>query len=207
MRTRNENNTQIKLTSPANKLSGKDCVLCRESKLKVGQKTGYGAVVIYSIGDSDKDGWFATLSPRTGGDPQEDFSIQLSPFAHLTNFSNIHPYPKLAKNYGIAFSALTAAIGKILSSQYKLAYSTKNIIPIGTYGKCKHLDEHIHIKLFPWRGNVGQPYTVDSSFQRKEVYTDPETGKEFVKMIPVVKSDLSEKRFNELSKKLIELLK
>ena len=59
----------MKMTSEINKLLNGDaslkenCNLCKESSLKVGKKTGYG-VIIYKLGNS-KNGWFATLSPKT----------------------------------------------------------------------------------------------------------------------------------------------
>ncbi len=190
----------------ANKFSKENCALCRESHVDVGQKTEYGSRIIYKIGDCEENGWFATLSPRTGGDIERDFSIQLIPFAHLTNFSQIDSYPELAKNYGIAFSRIAVAVGKIMNSQ-GITSDSKRAVPIGTYGKCKHPDEHIHIKIFPWRGDIGQPFTTDSSFQRKDVYKEPETGEEFVKMKPVRKSYLSDEKFNELSNRFMSLLK
>jgi hypothetical protein len=76
-------------------------------------------------------------------------------------------------------------------------------IPIGTYGKCKHEDEHIHLKLFPYRGDIGQPFTVDSSYGKKEIHND---GEEFIKMKPVRKVNLSEERFKLLTGKFLELL-
>ena len=45
-------------------------------------------------------------------------------------------------------------------------------VSLGTYGKCtnwKEKKEHLHIKIFPFRNNIGQPYTVDSSFEKKEI--------------------------------------
>ena len=82
-------------------------------------------------------------------------------------------------------------------------------VPVAAYGKTttwKEKKEHLHIKIFPFRGNIGQPYTVDSSFGRKEVFKDSE-GKEFVKMEPVRKFAISQKRFDYLTKELIKLLK
>jgi hypothetical protein len=184
-----------------NKFSKENCVFCSESKLDVGEKTEYGAMIIYKVGNSKEDGWFVILSPKTGGDPKKDFSVQLVPFDHLRNFSEINNFPKLAKNYGVVFSKLSAAAAKVIEDEDPNFAS----VPVGTYGKCKHPDEHIHIKIFPWRGDIGQPFTTDSSFQRKEVFKD-ETDKEFVKMSPVRKLPLSDERFNELSKKFISIL-
>ena len=70
----------------------------------------------------------------------------------------------------------------------------------------KEKKEHLHIKVFPFRGDVGQPYTVDSTFGRKDIFRD-EFGKEFVKMDPVRKKSIDEKRFNKLSNELIILLR
>ena len=134
------------------------------------------------------------------------------PFAHLTHFSQLTKYPKLAENYGIAFSKLSNAMTEILAEENKAfkptAESKDSAISIATYGKCTNWaekKEHLHIKIFPFRGNIGQPYTVDSSFGRKKVFKD-ETGENFVKMKPVEKVSITEKRFEELSNKLIKIL-
>ncbi|MBW2976257.1 hypothetical protein KY347_02315 [Candidatus Woesearchaeota archaeon] len=188
-----------------------DCNLCREGKYKVGQKTGYGAV-IYQVGNL-KDGWFAALSPKTGGDPKLDFTIQLMPFPHLTHFSQIGSCPELAKNYGIAFSKICKAMTAILMQDENLKANSEkrsSSASIATYGKCttwKEKKEHLHIKIFPFRGAIGQPYTVDSSFGKKEVFKEKVTDKEFVKMEPVRKVTLGKERFDQLAKKLITLLK
>ena len=190
--------------------SKKDCSLCRESSLEVGKNTGYGTIV-YKTGDK-RNGWFAALSPKTGSNPKYDFTIQLMPFSHLTHFSQIGSYPKLAENYGIAFSKLCRAMTEIMMQDQDLkAISEEKAlsVPVATYGKTttwKEKKEHLHIKIFPFRGNIGQPYTVDSSFGKKEVFEDSE-GKEFVKMAPVKKAVIDEKRFDYLARKLIALLK
>jgi len=190
----------------------KDCDFCKESILGVGQKSGYG-VIIYKIGSSIKDGWFATLSPRTGGNPEEDFTIQLMPFAHLTHFSQVNAYPELAKNYGIAFSRISSAITYVMAQNKDMkaiADSRETGMPLAIYGKCttwEEKKEHLHLKMFPFRGAIGQPSTVDSSFGRKEIHRDVKTGEEFVKMNPVRKENLTNERFNELSNLLISLLK
>lgn len=174
----------------------KTCEFCEESKLKVGEKTKYGAVIIYKIGNQD-NGWFATLSPKTAGNPEEDFSIQIMPYKHLKYFSDINSNLELAKNYGIIFAKISYAVGSIIKDENK--------IPIGVYGKCKHEDEHIHLKIFPYRGKVGQPFTLDSSFERKEIYNDGHSI--YIKMDPIKKSALKKERFEQLSKKLIEILR
>ena len=188
----------------------KDCNLCKEASFPLGKNTGYGTI-IYKIGDS-KNGWFATLSPKTGGSPKSDFTLQLMPFAHLTHFSQIASYPGLGENLGIAFSMLSRAMTAVLMKERSLkAVSEERSLSasVGTYGKCatwKEKKEHLHIKLFPFRGNIGQPYTVDSSFEKKDVFKD-NSGKEFVKMEPVKKVMLEEKRFKQLTTDLIKLLK
>ena len=187
-----------------------NCNLCKESKFRVGEKTGYG-IIIYKIGGL-KNGWFVTLSPKTGGNPKSDFTMQLMPMMHLTHFSQIHSYPNLAENFGIAFSKICKSMSMILMKEEELMSSTeeKSIsMPLATYGKCttwKEKKEHLHIKIFPFRGNIGQPYAVDSSFEKKEIFED-KYGKEFVKMIPVKKTMIKEKRFNQLAKDLSLLLK
>ena len=183
-----------------NKFSKENCAFCKESLLNVGDVTDYGARIIYKVGNNE-NGWFAMISPKTGGNSEEDFSVQLSPRNHLVNFSEINNNIGLAKNYGIAFAKISYAVGKIMKRQdpnFKIA-------PIGTYGKCKHVDEHIHIKIFPWKNNVGQPYTTDSSFGEKKI-SRGESGMEFVKMNPVKKVNLSEERFDQLSDNLIDIL-
>ena len=187
-----------------------DCNLCKEAALSVGEKTEYGAVIIFKVGDLS-NGWFATLSPKTGGGPEEDFSIQLMPFEHLTHFAQTAKSPELAKNYGIAFSKLSAAMTGIMASENKgfkpTVESREKATSVATYGKCTNWGEkkeHLHIKIFPFRGNIGQPYTVDSSFGRKETFKDSKG--EFVKMTPVEKVLLPKERFEFLSKRLIQIL-
>ena len=190
----------------------KDCGFCRESNLKVGDVTDYGAAIIYKIGNSAESGWFATLSPKTGGNLEKDFTIQLMPLGHLTHFSQISSHAELARNYGTAFSRISWAVSKVIAENdsLKADSDSKNLgIAIAAYGKCttwKEKKEHLHIKIFPFRGDVGQPYTVDSSFLRKKIQKGPKTGKEFVKMKPVRKTLINKERFNQLSKRLISLL-
>ena len=188
----------------------KDCNLCREALFEAGRNTGYG-IIIYKIGTL-KNGWFASLSPKTGGDPRTDFTIQLMPFMHLTHFSQISSSKALMKNYGIAFSEICRAMTMIMTQDENLkANSLENAssVPIATYGKSttwKEKKEHLHIKIFPFRGNIGQPYTVDSSFGKKEIFKE-KTGEEFVKMKPVKKAAIEKKRFGDLAKRLIVLLR
>ncbi|GEM_PF-2548261 len=190
------------------------CNLCQESNLKVGEKSEYGAVVVYRIGNSPKDTWLAMLSPKTGGNPKEDFTIQLTPFNHLTHFSQLDIYPELAKNYGMVFSKISNAITKIMAQENRkfdiTSSSREYAISLATYGKSTNwIDkkEHLHIKIFPFRGTMGQPFTVDSSFAKKEIHKDPLTHEEFVKMNPIKKSIIEERRFKHLSERLIEILK
>ena len=191
----------------------KDCGFCKESRLEVREVTNYGATIVYKIGNSIKNGWFAALSPKTGGDPKKDFTIQLMSLGHLTHFSQISSYAELAKNYGTAFSKISEAVSKVISENdgLKADSDSKNLgISIAAYGKCttwKEKKEHLHVKIFQFRGNPGQPYTVDSSFLKKEIHKDPKTGGEFVKMEPVKKTEIDKKRFNQLAKQLIHLLK
>lgn len=189
----------------------KGCSLCKESKLEVGEKTGYG-YVICKIGVI-RNGWFATLSPKTGGNPEFDFTIQLMPMLHLTHFSQISSYQKMAENFGIAFSKICRAMAEIIMENEKLkavSAEKESSAPTAAYGKCttwKEKKEHLHIKVFPFRGNIGQPYTVDSSFEKKEVLKDKSTGEEFVKMNPVRKMQINPKRLEKLAKELTKLLK
>lgn len=190
------------------------CNLCKESILDIGEKGEYGAVIIYKIGATSKDSWFATLSPKTGGNPVEDFTVQLMPYSHLTHFAQLEKYPKLAKNYGIAFSKISNAVTKLISKENSrfdyISDSREDASSIATYGKStnwKDKKEHLHIKIFPFRGNMGQPFTVDSSFEKKEVFKDQKTNEEFIKMTPIKKVNIHKERFEELSKQFIELLK
>ena len=188
----------------------KGCNLCKESSLEVGRNTGYGAIV-YRNGDK-KNGWFATLSPKTGSSPEHDFTVQLMPFLHLTHFSQILSYNGMPENYGIAFSKVCRAMSAIMMNGLPLKATAKDRMlsaPIAAYGKCttwEEKKEHLHLKIFPFRGNIGQPYTVDSSYGKKEVFRD-ENGGEFIKMEPVKKVVISQKRFDYLAKELIKLLK
>jgi len=186
------------------------CNLCQESSLPVGAKTKYGSVITYRIG-STTNGWFATLSPKTGSDPQHDFTIQLMSNKHLTHFCQIDNDEGCAENYGVAFAKLSRAVTAIMASEskdFKTAADTReSSISLATYGKCtnwKEKKEHLHIKLFPFRGAIGQPYTVDSTFEKKQIHKDKDG--EFVKMLPVKKVMIDNDRFNYLAEKLISLL-
>lgn len=201
---------EIKKLLGENSSSKKGCSLCKESNLEVGKNTGYGAIV-YRI-ENKKNGWFATLSPKTGSNPEFDFTIQLMPFLHLTHFSQLDSYSGLAENFGTAFSKLCKAMTIVMMQDQDLKYASEKreaSVPIATYGKTttwKEKKEHLHIKIFPFRGNIGQPYTVDSSYGKKEVFKDKDS-REFVKMSPVRKVAIEEKRFNQLVNDLISLLK
>lgn len=177
------------------------CSLCEESNLNVGEKTGYGAVIVYN-----EKGWFATLSPKTGSNPEKDFSVQLMPVKHLRHISEIAEDNELAKGYGIAFSKISKAVTGIMKEEGRGSENEENAIRVGTYGKSKHPEEHLHFKIFPWTGNIGQPYTVDSTFENSQVFED-ENGEKFVKMKPVKKIRIGEKRLGSLANKLIKLLK
>ncbi len=60
------------------------------------------------------------------------------------------------------------------------------------------------MKVFQFRNALGQPATVDSSFERKEIEHD---GKgEFVRMMPVRKELIAKERFDYLARRLIELM-
>lgn len=187
-----------------------DCSLCRESLLKVGSNTGYG-ILIYKIGKQE-NGWFATLSPKTGGNPRLDFTIQLMPMMHLTHFAQIASNHESAKNFGLAFSKVCRAMASIMMKTEGLKSKTnekKLSAPIATYGKCttwKEKKEHLHVKVFPFRGSIGQPHTVDSSFEKKEVFSE-KNGEKFVKMEPVKKVMIPKSRINKLAKELIASLK
>ncbi len=188
-----------------------NCNLCKEACLATGKKTEYGSIVVFRTG-SLQEGWFAALSPKTGG-LEKDFTLQLMPFSHLTHFAQISKNQKLSENYGIAFAKLSNAMAKIMAEErkeFKATEESKDLaVSIASYGKCtnwKEKKEHLHIKIFPFRGNIGQPYTVDSSFGRKKGFNDEETGKSFVKMNPVKKINIPKKRFEELSTKLLKIL-
>jgi len=186
------------------------CNLCQESSLPVGAKTGYGSVVIYRNGNKG-NGWFATISPKTGSNPQQDFTIQLMSNKHLTHFCQMSNEKGCAENYGSAFAKLSSAITEIMASEnqdFKVAADTReSSISVATYGKCtnwKEKKEHLHVKIFPFRSAIGQPYTVDSTFEKKQIHKDKDG--EFVKMLPVKKVMIDNDRFNYLAEKLISLL-
>lgn len=187
----------------------KDCPFCSEQDIAVGQKTSYGSYVVYKVGEG-KDGWFATISPKVGSSPNEDFTLQLMTKDHLTHFSQISKNKNLAKNYGIAFSILSSAMTMILSENPNLksvSDERDDGIAVATYAKCttwKDKKEHLHIKIYPFRGDLSQPSPVDSSFGRKEVFKDIKTGEEYVKFDPVIKKNIPTKRFEEIKDKLID---
>jgi hypothetical protein len=186
-----------------------DCNLCKESSTEIGKSTGYGNL-IYKIGDKD-NGWYAALSPKTGGGQKFDFTIQLMPILHLTHFSQIESHKLLSQNYGMTFSKLCRAMTQIMMADkesYSIAKDKSKSIPIGTYGKAttwKEKKEHLHIKIFPFRGEIGQPYTVDSSYGKKKVFKDID-GKEYVKMNPVRKKYIDKVRFEKLTNELVKIL-
>ena len=187
-----------------------ECNLCSEAKLNVGSSTKYGAKIIYKIGNFVDNQWFATLSPKTGGDIEKDFTIMLIPSSHLTHFSQMSNYPELSKNYGIIFSKINESILKIMAKEgFNPTEPVKeNAASVGVYGKTtnwKDKKEHLHIKIFPFKGGIGQPYTVDSTFGKKEIYED-ENNEKFVKMNPVYKRLIPKRRFDELSESFIRLL-
>jgi hypothetical protein len=189
-----------------------DCSFCKESSYEIGKKTLYGSVIVYKTGASN-NGWFATISPKTGGEQKTDFTVQLMPLVHLTHFSQMKEHPKLAENFGTAFAKITAAVAEIMTEEPEIkavAENRENGAAIAAYGKCttwKEKKEHLHIKIFQFRNALGQPATVDSSFERKKIEIDPNTGEEFVRMMPVKKKIIENDRLEYLANKLIRLLK
>ncbi|MBI2102880.1 hypothetical protein HYT55_03510 [Candidatus Woesearchaeota archaeon] len=190
-----------------------DCVWCQEAILPVGTRTKYNAIVIFRIGDSIVNGWFATLSPQTGGDHQRDFTIQLMTLGHFSHFAQLAGNPELAKNYGLAFSKLNAAMTRIMAEEqpnFKAISSTREEgVAVAVYGKTttwKEKKEHLHLKLFPFRGDLGQPSIVDSTFGKKQIHYDPLTKEEFVKMKPIRKTKITERRLCQLAERLHEIL-
>ncbi len=187
------------------------CAFCTEALLPLGAHTRYGAIVIYRVGDASS-GWFATLSPKTGGDADRDFTIQLMPVAHLTHFAQVAGTRALSASYGIAFARLSRAMTQVMAAAgggpiTGVSDTRDEGLAVAAYGKCttwKEKKEHLHIKLFPFRGAFGQPFTVDSSFLRKEVFTDPASGEEFVKMKPVRKNAIASERLVPLAEQLME---
>lgn len=206
-----------------------ECAFCSEAGFAVGKKAAYGSVVVYRVGTSFENSWFATISPKTGGDPARDFTLQLMPCAHLTHFAQMSRSSDLEKNFGVAFARLSAALTLVMGGDFfadgsslnaslvsshlssnvpSISLLRENAVSIGVYGKStnwKEKKEHLHIKLFPFRGVIGQPYTVDSTFEKKEVFTS-QNGERFVKMEPVVKRAVPALRFEELSRRLIGVL-
>jgi hypothetical protein len=185
-----------------NKFATEGCTLCKESSMPIGKVSEYGACTIYKKGNKS-DGWFATLSPKTVGDPEHDFSIQIIPIAHLKNFGEINSSQKLAENYGKAFAIISGAVAKLI--KFEKEQNENESIPICTYGKCKHPDEHIHIKIFPYRGDLAQPFVVDSTFEKKEVFS--ENSEKFVKLKPITKKNIPTDRFQYLKDFFIKELK
>ncbi|MFH0837538.1 MAG: hypothetical protein V1870_05390, partial [Candidatus Aenigmatarchaeota archaeon] len=181
------------------------CEFCREINLKIGDSTPYGSIIIYKIGNIE-NGWFATLSPRTGGDPSENFTLQLMPFSHLTHFSQLSE--KSAKNFGIAFAKLSDTMSRIMTKNPALKFAVdkrEDGIALCVYGKCttwKMKKEHLHLKLFQFRGDLSQPSIVDSTFGRKEIFSNDKEN--YVKMTPVKKVAID--NINEIAKELINIL-
>lgn len=171
------------------KSEGEDCSLCKEAELEVGGKTEYGAVIVHKLGGPE-DGWFATLSPQTLGNPEKDFSIQLMPMPHVKHMSQINDSEDLAKNYGVAFAKISKAIHDVMKEEGRHNENEENMIRIGTYGKSKHPEEHFHVKLFPWEHS----YVVDTTYDN-------------TKTPAMNKTAIDENRFKYLAEKLIGALK
>ncbi len=198
-------NTVFKKTDKNQEAHQAICEFCQEAQLSIGKKTNYGAVILHKEGTGSQ-GWFATLSPKTGSNPEKDFTIQIMPLQHIKHIAQVSQDLELAKNQGIIIAKISSAIHAVLLDEKRQNENDENAVRIGIYGKSKHPTEHLHMKIFPWTGSIGQPYTVDSSFEKKETLKDSKTGEEFVKMKPVHKVRLSEARISQLSKKLIEAL-
>ena len=188
----------------------KNCEWCAESHLHVGTKTKYGAIIVYKIG-TEEDGWFATLSPKTGGNPVQDCTLQLMPMKHLTHFCQLDAHEKRAANYGIAFAKLSAALTRFMateSSQFQVTATNKeDAVSVAMYGKATNWaekKEHLHVKLFPFRNAIGQPYTVDSTFEKKHIHKDKDG--EFVKMQPVKKVLIDKERLEFIAEKLMKFM-
>jgi len=187
-----------------------NCPFCREIPLQVGEKGDYGAVIVSRIGNQ-KNGWYATISPKTGGNADEDFTVQIMPFNHLTHFSQLAEDEALAKNYGLIFAQVSKAMANLMAENPKMkaiVEKRNDGIAIATYGKCttwKDKKEHLHLKMFQFRNELGQPSVVDSTFGKKEIETDAKG--EFVRMQPVRKKNIPEERFKNISEKLIQLMK
>lgn len=187
------------------------CSLCKESTVPLWSTTNYGAVVVYRVGTSE-NGWFATVSPNTGSDPRKDFTIQVMPLQHYTHFAQVAQNKDLAKNYGEAFAQMTRAMTLLMSQRSnpkEYTESKEEALPVATYGKCTNWvekKEHLHVKIFPFTGDVGQPYTVDSSYGKKEVFTEPGSGEKYVKMKPVTKKKIQKERLKEIVVAFQEIL-
>jgi hypothetical protein len=197
-----------KLQSESTELK-EDCEFCQEVHLNVGGKGEYGAVIVAKIGSAE-NGWYATISPRTGGKPEEDFSIQLMSNQHLTHFSQLAENEETAKNYGLLFAKCSKAMVTIMAENPALtavAETREDGMSVATWAKCttwKEKKEHLHIKLFQFKNDLSQPCSVDSTFGRKEIENDAKG--EFVRMTPIRKQDIPEERFQHIAQRLIELL-
>ena len=176
-----------------------ECIHCEEAKLNVGDRSVYGAIVIYKKGNK-KNRWYATLSPKTIDDVEKDFSVQLMPLSHIKHISDLSSDEDLAKNYGLAFSKLNKAITELMKEERRCLENEEEIIRIGVYGKSKHPEEHFHIKLFPWKHS----YVVDSTYEKSQVHVD-KTGEKYIRLPPVRKRKLEEDRHQNLAIRLIEI--
>lgn len=205
----------MKIGSELSTLLGEDtqnqgkCPFCRETPLPVGSTTAYGAIIIGKIG-SQNNGWFVTLSPQTGGQPEQDFTLQCLPLAHLTHFSQLAQYPELAGNFGLLMAKMSRAMAAVMLEDLTLkavAPTRETGAALAFYGKCTtwvEKKEHLHLKLFPFRGDLGQPAIVDSTFEKKEVEHDARGA--FVRMEPIQKKKIDPERLQHLAQKLIPLL-
>ena len=128
------------------------------------------------------------------------------PTKHIQHLADMSTNTESAKNYGLAFAYLNTAIKKLMDEEERWKENDENISRVGVYAKSKHPTEHLHIKLYPWMGTIGQPYTVDSSYEKKEVHHDKKTSTDYVTMLPVHKTRLTKERHSHLTKRFIKEL-
>lgn len=187
------------------------CEFCGEALFERGAVTPYGARIILKQG-SEPEHWFATLSPVTGSHPEEDFTIQLMPVMHLTHLSQMDKDKKLAANYGLAFARISAAMTQIMMEERgirEVEEERGNGAALAAYGKCttwREKKEHLHLKIYQFRGLLSQPAPPDSSLGKMPTWKDPETGEEFLRYRPVSKRPIDQERMEALAKRLLELV-
>lgn len=192
-------------------LKKEGCPFCSMYNLPIGftdEKRGHS--IIYrsnkiTLGDPNSD-WYALLQPTTPSNPQTGFNIQLMPYGHLENFSDIHQSRELSRKMGEGISLLTYAMQTLLEEEWdnKNGVFVPGQIVYGKSGTPENSQPHIHIKLIPFSGDVAQPFPSDAGWEKKDIKLID--GEEYVLSKPIKKAPLETERRDHIKSKLIKII-